>query len=86
MSTCLKGRIYLADMACRRPPQIAPNWRTTSRLKASGLAAIVKVSEKDAPLRMTDPIVWGEIGIHDQQRDEFRRRQVCMRTLIIQFG
>ena len=70
-----EGRIHLFHMACRRPPQQAIHWKTTNRLTLSSLVATVKVPESNFGLKANDPIIWGEITVHDQSKDEFKRRE-----------
>ena len=70
-----EGRIHLYDMRCRRPPQQSIHWRTTNRLNISCLVAVVKVSESNVALKLSDPIVWGEIAVTGQAKDEFKRRE-----------
>ena len=70
-----EGRIHMFGMTCRRPPQQAIHWRTTNRLNLSCLVAVVKVPESNVGIKMSDPIIWGEIAVHDQARDEFKRRE-----------
>ena len=70
-----EGRIYLSNMECRRPPQQKINWKFTSRLKMSNLTAVVKVQERNSSLGMSDAIIWAEIAVHREARDEFRHRE-----------
>ena len=70
-----EGRIYMKHMVCRRPPLNPIHWRSTKRLALNCLVAVVKLPDKDAPIYPSYPIIWCEIAVHDQARDEFRRRE-----------
>ena len=48
---------------------------TTNRLNLSCLVAVIKVPESNVALKLSDPIVWGEIAVTGQAKDEFRWRQ-----------
>ncbi|XP_066921715.1 uncharacterized protein [Clytia hemisphaerica] len=75
-SVDFEGRIYLFGMDCRKPPQQQIHWKSTSRLKVSCLVAVVKVQDRNAPLKRTDRIIWAEVKQYDRDaRDEFKRRE-----------
>ncbi len=52
---------HLTGVTSRRPPQIAPNWRTTYRLQPSALVAVVKLSVSNEPLQPAHVLHWAEI-------------------------
>ena len=70
-----EGRIHMSGMVCRRPPQQSIHWKTTNWLNLSCLVAVIKVPESNVALKLSDPIVWGEIAVTGQAKDEFRWRQ-----------
>jgi hypothetical protein len=57
-----EGSVFFIDgIESRKPPRIAPNWRTTYRLSVSALVAVIRLSVSKDPLSRSDAIEWGEI-------------------------
>ena len=74
-----EGRVYLTNVQSRRPPTIAPNWRTTSRLSSPSLVALIEVNSWGEALQETDQIAWAEIVKHSRSESgepEFKFREV----------
>lgn len=51
----------LSELASRRPPNIAPNWKTSYRLKCSALVAVVRLGSSGEALGSTHPLQWAEV-------------------------
>lgn len=83
-----EGMIYnLSKLTSRKPPRIEPNWRTSYRLKSSGLVAIMKLGASNVALDKDAPIQWAEIVPVDIRKGydgdfEFRQQQkIALRLL-----
>ena len=62
------GSVFLVTaLQSRKPPRIAPNWRSTYRLNASALVAVVRLGVSQEPLRRAMPLQWAEIVPYDAQ-------------------
>jgi hypothetical protein len=70
--------VYLVSgVTSRRPPNIAPNWRTSYRLKASGLVAVVRLMMSGDALLPDHVIQWAEIVPYrngDSPDDDWQHR------------
>ena len=56
------GLVYvLSQLASRKPPKIAPNWRTTYRLKCSALVGVVRLGASCEPLEAHQRLELAEI-------------------------
>ena len=53
-----EGRTFIQEVESRKPPQIAPNWKTTRRLSSPNLVGVIKVASPGAALRKDDKIYW----------------------------
>lgn len=51
----------LSNLTSRKPPNIAPNWKTSYRLKVSGLVGIIRLKSYGEPLSRNQSIQCGEI-------------------------
>ena len=74
------GLVYrLEQLRSRKPPTIAPNWRTSYRLQQAALVAVVKLGSRGQCLDRNDSIQWGEIvsveSGPDAARYESKRRE-----------
>ena len=57
-----EGQVFvLSKLESRKPPTIAPNWRTSYRLNCSALCAIGRLDVAHAPLQPSFAINWAEI-------------------------
>jgi hypothetical protein len=57
-----QGTVYvLRGLRSRKPPQIAPNWRTTYRLCSSALVAVVPLSISEEVLQPAHPFYLAEV-------------------------
>jgi len=54
---------YILDQTVsRKPPNVSPNWKTTSRLKQVALVAVVKrLPRRGSPLHDSAEILWGKM-------------------------
>ncbi|KAJ3054777.1 hypothetical protein HK097_000821, partial [Rhizophlyctis rosea] len=80
------GRIFINELASRRPPQAAIHWRTTRRLQCPNLVGIVKLSEKHASLQLESPVIWGEITSHYDSRvsrEDLKRQEGKMAVSVL---
>ena len=59
-----EGRIYMDGMVCRKPPQQAIHWKSTSRLKTASLVAVVKIQDTGMQLKDSDHIIWAEVFLY----------------------
>jgi len=79
---------FISSLQSRRPPAIAPNWKTTYRLPIAGLVGIVRLSvSKEAILRQ-HTIEWAEIvawdahhGGADKDWDQRAKGNIALRLL-----
>jgi hypothetical protein len=56
------GQVYLlSQLQSRRPPRVNPNWKTTYRLKTSGLVAVAVLAASREPLMRSHALTWAEI-------------------------
>lgn len=56
------GFVYiLSQLASRKPPSIDPNWKTTYRLKCSGLIGVMRLGASCEPLSPRSRLEWAEI-------------------------
>ena len=72
---CFDGRVFFHHLSSRRPPETSVHWRTTKRLSCPNLVGIVKLSSREATCRLSDRIIWGQIAVHGQSRDEHSYRE-----------
>ncbi|KAJ3016332.1 UNVERIFIED_CONTAM: hypothetical protein HDU68_012270 [Siphonaria sp. JEL0065] len=81
------GRMYMKEIASRRPPQKEIHWRTSKRLQAPNLVGLVRLSTKGAKLHNEQSIVWAEIVEHsrDSREDEYRKAGMLALS-ILQLG
>lgn len=58
-----EGQVYyrLSAVQSRRPPRVAPNWKTSYRLKCSALVAVVPLGSSQEALAPPLRISWAEI-------------------------
>lgn len=57
-----EGTVFmLSSVTSRRPPKIAPNWKTSYRLQPSALVAIVKVGTPGQRIPSDSVLQWAEI-------------------------
>lgn len=57
-----EGVVYvLSALESRKPPKMAPNWRTTYRLKCSVLVAVVRLGAMGEPLTEQRALEWAEV-------------------------
>lgn len=57
-----EGSIYIAsNLQSRKPPRIAPNWKTSYRLQPCALIGIVKLGSSREPLKRSSSIYWAEV-------------------------
>lgn len=72
------GYIFLiASIKSRKPPRIDPNWKTSYRLKVSGLVGIVRLGSNGEALSRDHRVQFGEIvtfDLHDKFDDDWRSR------------
>lgn len=83
--------IYLLkNLESRKPPKIAPNWKTSYRLPISVLVAVVKLSVSHEPLNRSSSIQWGEIVVYNLKdganQDWLYRSQGCMALRLLNKG
>ncbi|KAI8618026.1 hypothetical protein BC830DRAFT_1110771, partial [Chytriomyces sp. MP71] len=79
------GRLFVSDVASRKPPQIAPNWRTTKRLQAPNLIALVQLPARGSALTTDMKVVWAEIVEHSRYlREDEMRKQGKLSVSILQ--
>ncbi|KAJ1548253.1 M-phase phosphoprotein 8, partial [Nowakowskiella sp. JEL0078] len=73
------GKIFLNEVASRRPPQAPIHWRSTKRLCSPNLIAVIVLSSRGASIRTIDEIKWGEIAQHsnggNDGKFEFKHRE-----------
>eukprot|EP01034_Spumella_vulgaris_P022513 gene22513-28642_t len=77
---------YMSALESRKPPAIAPNWRTSYRLQSSVLVAVVKLSVSGEPLQRAHSLQWAEIVNYnlgpDQHEDQTRAQgRIAVRIL-----
>lgn len=61
-----EGSVYfISELESRKPPRIAPNWRTSYRLTVSALVAVVRLSVSKERLTRAHVLEWGEIVAMD---------------------
>ena len=63
----------LSGLTSRRPPRIAPNWKTTYRLQPSVLVAVTKLHRANEPIKRDYPIQWAEVVTISQSEDWVNR-------------
>ena len=51
----------LSQMKSRKPPSVAPHWRTTYRLKCSALVAVMRLGVSGEPLSSQRALQWAEV-------------------------
>uniref|UniRef100_A0A0G4I8G2 DNA2/NAM7 helicase helicase domain-containing protein n=1 Tax=Chromera velia CCMP2878 TaxID=1169474 RepID=A0A0G4I8G2_9ALVE len=70
------GRLFLEKVQCRNPPRDNQiHWKTTQRLSASNLVAVVRLQAPGVGLRLDDRLLWGEVVNHQDARQEFQERE-----------
>jgi hypothetical protein len=81
------GSVFLlSGLQSRKPPAIAPNWRTSYRLQTSVLVAVVKLGVSGEPLQRAQALQWAEIVSYhigpDQHEDQARTQgRIAVRLL-----
>lgn len=53
--------VLLADLTSRKPPAVAPNWRTSYRLTTGALVAVAQLAAKGEALSRRLPVFWAEV-------------------------
>lgn len=66
--------IFLRNVKSRKPPNIAPNWKTTYRLGKCALVALVPIGSRGEQLNQSARVIWAEIQTHKEDRDEWKER------------
>ncbi|CAI5725458.1 unnamed protein product [Peronospora destructor] len=80
------GTISIDQVASRRPPLKPIHWKTTKRLSSPNLVGVVRVANRDASLRSSDEIYWGEIIFQGKSFDEFKAREKgCLTLRLLQY-
>jgi len=71
--------LVLSKLESRKPPTVAPNWRTSYRLNVSALCAIGRLDMAHAPLQPSFAINWAEIVPISigPRNDEGKNRMNC---------
>lgn len=73
------GTVYLlSSLTSRKPPTVAPNWRTSYRLKFNAFVAIVKLDHEGEQLEDSLDIQWAEVSCvseNEGSRDDFKFRE-----------
>eukprot|EP00597_Dinobryon_sp_UTEXLB2267_P013697 CAMPEP_0170108520 /NCGR_PEP_ID=MMETSP0020_2-20130122/6618_1 /TAXON_ID=98059 /ORGANISM="Dinobryon sp., Strain UTEXLB2267" /LENGTH=3294 /DNA_ID=CAMNT_0010333253 /DNA_START=40 /DNA_END=9925 /DNA_ORIENTATION=+ len=74
-----EGTIFmLSSVSSRRPPRVAPNWKTTYRLQPSALVAVIKLGAGGQKLSPESSLLWAEIvpvSAQDGLNSDWRYRQ-----------
>lgn len=66
-----EGTIFmLQSLTSRKPPAVAPNWKTSYRLATAGLVAVVKLSSSKEGLRRGATLQWAEVVPFDARSKE----------------
>uniref|UniRef100_A0AAV1UG65 AAA+ ATPase domain-containing protein n=1 Tax=Peronospora matthiolae TaxID=2874970 RepID=A0AAV1UG65_9STRA len=80
------GTILVEQVASRRPPLSPIHWKTTRRLSSPNLVGILRLSNREASLRNSDDIFWGEIGFQGKSFDEYKARENgCLTLRLLQY-
>lgn len=68
---------FVSSLESRKPPKIAPNWKTSYRLPVSGLVAIARLDCQREPLARIMKLQWAEVVNHDPRSKvpEWQERQ-----------
>jgi hypothetical protein len=70
--------LNLSQVASRKPPEVAVNWKTSYRLQPSNLVGVVKLHTSKGNLPLDSQIYWGEVIVRNSQEDdraEYSRRE-----------
>ncbi|RMX65665.1 hypothetical protein KXD40_008073 [Peronospora effusa] len=80
------GTISIDHVASRRPPLKPIHWKTTKRLSSPNLVGVVRLANRNASLRSSDEIYWGEIIFQGKSFDEFKARERgCLTLRLLQY-
>jgi hypothetical protein len=62
--------LNLSQVASRKPPEVAVNWKTSYRLQPCNLVGVVKLHTSKGNLPLDNRIYWGEVIVRNTQEDE----------------
>ena len=81
------GIVYvLSNLTSRKPPNIAPNWRTTYRLRKAALVAVVRLNSSNQRLSKNFSLQWAEVvqttlGVNSDEAKDRQNGRISLKLL-----